>query len=222
MRIWIAIWVGSSQLSGVIVRWIAGGVLLKLTLVVLGALFIKGLPWTTRILIALAVAWLGCSIVLGLRAPGPAVPASAPTDTDEEQEEPAEHPTAALTTDQLADHLRGLLGKTGGVHLTTLAQALPGPRLPTRDVRALLAAAGIRVRPGVRAPGEGVREGVHRDDIPAPSSPTTEATPGAVVAAGQGGNNNSNNTEQSAGEKGFVLEDDPDNPARTHVRWARR
>lgn len=214
MRVWIAVWVGSSKISHAVVRWLLGGVVLRLIVVAVAAGFVKGLAYTTAILVTLAAVWLAVAVVLGLRAPDPTKPAVKPEllgDGDARpQEDPGEPPAKGPTRGEVADLLRGLLGERGGVHLSDLAKALPGPRRATRDVRSLLASMGIRVRAGVRAPGKGVREGVHRDDIPAPSSPASETTPVADVAAGQGNNNNGNNTE--------AIVRDPTHPSRWLVR----
>ncbi|MFC9247767.1 hypothetical protein ACFT7S_28275 [Streptomyces sp. NPDC057136] len=191
-----------------------GGVLVRLLALVLAAGFIRGLPHTTDILLALAAAWAATSIIAGFAI------AMAERDDTEQGQEP-EQPNAAdpadtLTRDDVAPFLHGLLQDTGGVQLKTLAKALPArpkqARWATRDVRALLARVGIRVRAGVRAPGESSREGVHRDDVPPLPQPPSETTPVAVVAAGQSNNNNAT----------YVITDDPDNPVRHTVLHTER
>lgn len=108
---------------------------------------------------------------------------------DEEQQ-------AAPDAADMADIVREL-GTGTGVLLTRLrdqlAEEYPGTGWTTKDVRILLGSDGIRVREGVRVTGAGNGPGVHRDDIPAPLSPTTPPGPVGVVAAGQPANNNTNN-----------------------------
>lgn len=139
---------------------------------------------------ALLLAALLLAVAVGAWRLAPVVAIEPDEEPEQPGEEPAPHPAEALTRDELADLLRGLLQPKGGVHLKALASALPGPPLPTRDVRSLLARHGVRVRDGVRVPGVGGREGVHRDDIPARPSPTSETPSRPVVAAGQSNNNN--------------------------------
>ncbi|MFI8865330.1 hypothetical protein ACIGNW_00205 [Streptomyces sp. NPDC053707] len=96
----------------------------------------------------------------------------------------------------MADIVREL-GTGTGVLLTGLRDQLleeyEGRGWTTKDVRALLAEAGVRVREGVRVTGVGNGPGVHREDIPRPLSPATPPGPVGVVAAGQGANTNTNN-----------------------------
>ena len=96
----------------------------------------------------------------------------------------------------------------GGQHvlLTRLASEAGLPN--TRDARALLGEADIRVR-GVRAPDcKGITRngpGVHHDDIPAPS-PESGAPAGECVCAVQAANTNANNVSGEGSEKGFRVE----------------
>lgn len=224
MRVWIAIWTGSSAIAKAIGDWIRGGAAAgKVLVVFLAAGFIKGLPWTTSIAVTLVCAWLLTAVYLGLRMPDPTKPAAdkgeqpdgeeAEAEDTDEDEEPAaqerEQPSRAV----VIKALHGLLQGTGGVHLNALAKALPHGPWKTGDVRSLLASHSIRVRPGVRVPGVGGREGVHRDDVPPLSSPYEDATPVADVAAGQGNNNNANNT----GGPDAEIVQDQFNPQRWHV-----
>jgi hypothetical protein len=226
MRIWIAIGDGSGHLTRSICRWIAGGAALRITLVFLAAGFIKGLPWTTAIAYTAAGAWLITAITLGLHPPEPTTEKTKEEAKDgtgeEDQEEEAEevaHPADTLTRDDVAALLRTLLQETGGVHLATLATALPGPARATRDARTLLTRHGIRVRAGVRVPDVGPREGVHRNDIPPHPSPTPGTTPDGVVTAGQSNNNNGNNTvTEHQGGLTVISTPDHHNPVRTHVQ----
>ncbi|MFE4647726.1 hypothetical protein [Streptomyces sp. NPDC056707] len=199
-----------------------GGTALRILVVVLAALFINGLPYTKRIAVALVIAWVLAAAVLGLVAARAEKPSPAKDDDQEEgQEEPAApDPAETLTRDDVAPLLHSLLRESGGVHLKTLAQALPKrPRnspWETRDVRALLARLEVRVRPGVRVDRGGGLEGVHRDDIPPLPSPAHEGTPVAVVVPGQSNNNNAGNTPA------YVIADDPSNPYRATVHHTER
>ncbi|MFI6606869.1 hypothetical protein [Streptomyces sp. NPDC050507] len=86
------------------------------------------------------------------------------------EKEPDLHP------EDLADLLWELAGERKGVHLAQVAQQLSketeGRSWSTKDVKALLEAAGVPTRHSVRVPGRGVAVGVHRQDIPGSPSPT--------------------------------------------------
>lgn len=217
MRIWISIWTGSTAICRYIGTWLAGGVALRLGLVLLVVGFIKGLPVTTHIVIAAAAGWLVTAIILGLQEPDPTKPKEPEKAPETPGEKEPADPAAALTRQQLADLLRGLLQPKGHLHLTAIADALPGPRKPTREVRALLERHTIPVRPGVRAPGAGVREGVHRDDIPAPAPPTAEPSSDGVVAPGQSNNNNTEEGLEVHRGEGMTIIRDPADRARSHA-----
>lgn len=193
-----------------------GSALLRWACLLIGAAVAKGLPWTTTIAITLAAVWVLTSLVLGYAAALPAKKPPAEQQTDQTGPDPAD----TLTRDDIAPLLHGLLQESGGVHLKALAEVLPArpKRAPwaTRDVRALLARLGIRVRAGVRVPGESGREGVHRTDVPPLPSPTSKTPLVGVVVPGQSNNNNANNTP------GYVITDDPDNPARHGVLHTER
>lgn len=91
------------------------------------------------------------------------------------------------------------LGEDGqNVRLTQLQKAAGLP--DTKAVRALLDAAGIPVRPGVRA-GEKNGPGVHAADIP----PVDDA-PSDRCLCRSGANANTNNDSESGPEKGFRVE----------------
>ncbi|MFJ5217207.1 hypothetical protein ACIP98_21095 [Streptomyces sp. NPDC088354] len=238
MRIWIAIWQGSSRMAAAFWDWALTTPLPRLGGVVVLALVVNGLPFTGHIVGAGVVAWVLMAIVLGLREPLPdlsklrrtkgkapesqAKPAGESSGKQPEQPAGEQQPTPLpeLSRDELGEYLRALLGPTGGVHLLALAKALSGVTgrtWETRDVRDQLARVGIRVRAGVRAPGVGVREGVHRRDIPPAPPPDQEEAPDGVVAAGQPGNNNTGNTSRLVGGEWLTYQEDPDNPHRTII-----
>ncbi|MER7046757.1 hypothetical protein [Streptomyces jumonjinensis] len=143
--------------------------------------------------------------------PGPRKPRDkeAPPPSEEPVDPAAEPPTR----DTVAALLRDLSGPTGGVHLKTLAGALPGGPWTTGQVRDLLTGMSIPVRAGVRMPGRSGLEGVHRDDVPPPPPPT----PGGVVAAGQPGNNNTNNGVTVERREGMTIIKDPADHTRHHT-----
>ncbi|MFB8035890.1 hypothetical protein ACFC5Z_23665 [Streptomyces sp. NPDC056004] len=159
-----------------VVCWIVGGVALS----------------ERRALWALLAAWCIAAWCAGRPA----------EDTDEETKDEGEQPGPDAA--DMADIVREL-GTGTGVLLTRVRDQLtkeyPGRGWTTKDVRALLAEAGVRVREGVRVSGAGNGPGVHRDDVPAPLSPTTSPPLVGVVAAGQGANTNANNVTvvESAG-----------------------
>lgn len=125
------------------------------------------------------------------------------------------------------------LGDAKGVHLRTLAAALAveyGGGWEVADVRALCEAAGVTVTPTVRAPGGGPTVGVYRADVPPLPRPfPEERTPpsGGVVVAGQTATTAATTvapttpttpTVTTHGGVRVVVADDPDNPARAHVK----
>ncbi|MFE0651357.1 hypothetical protein ACFVZH_22490 [Streptomyces sp. NPDC059534] len=175
MRVWIAVWTGSSALAGRVGEWLRRGIALRLLGVLLAAGFVKGLPWTTQIAGLAAGGWLVAAIVLGLRLP---MPGAAPA------EEPAE-PSGEPLPDAAA--LAAALHEVGAphAHLAVLADHMgrsPG------HVREALTAAGIPIGP-CRMKGRGSSTGVKAEDFPPLPSPTSDA-PEGVVAAGQSDNNN--------------------------------
>lgn len=224
MRVWLAIWVGSTRITREIAAWLHGGVVLRPLCLLVAALFLKGWPGWGVIGPLCALAWLGGAIVLGLRAPNPLAPkededaadggpegAEQATDTEPQA---LKKPNRNVPIEDIATIVHGLAQDAGGVHLKDLAKALPGPPWATREARALLGRLSIRVRAGVRVPGVGPREGIHRDDFPPLPSPDSATSPDGVVAAGQSNNNDNNN-----GARGysFTVTDDPDDPARARV-----
>ncbi|MFD9930156.1 hypothetical protein ACFWZK_28965 [[Kitasatospora] papulosa] len=155
--------------AAAVVCWVVGGVALA----------------ERRALWVLLAAWCFTAWVAG-RSDGPA----------EEQQGKGEERQDGPDAADMADIVREL-GTGTGVLLTRLRDQLleeyEGQGWTTKDVRALLAEAEVRVREGVRVTGAGNGPGVHRDDVPAPLSPTTPPAPVGVVAAGQGANANANN-----------------------------
>ncbi|MFJ9979673.1 hypothetical protein [Streptomyces cyaneofuscatus] len=201
---------------------------------------VYGLPWTGYILTAAAIAWILTALVLGYIATKPPEQEGEQqeqeelADSDQEQEPdeateepPADtrHPSELLPLGHVATLLAEAYTEGSGVHLATLAERLSGtplmglPATPwkTADVRALLTRHGVRVRPGVRVPPVGGREGVHRQDFPPLPPPPSEPPVVGVVAPGQSNNNNGNAPRYS-----FEVVDDPVNPARARVHFPGR
>ncbi|WP_405676783.1 hypothetical protein OG292_19265 [Streptomyces sp. NBC_01511] len=204
------------------------GLRLTSTAIVVAAVY--GTDWTTRIVGGFAAAWTATALVLGYIA---TLPDEDEDETDGDGQEHAEepgagpHPSETLTLHHVAWLLADAdTGEGSGVHLATLrgdlnglpVGGLPAARWEPRDVRALLARHGVRVRPGVRVPPVGGREGVHRDDFPPQLSPDSDPTPGRVVAAGQPGNNNTNNTSGEENREGPTIIPDPKNDNRWLVQ----
>ncbi|MEV1096468.1 hypothetical protein AB0I87_13485 [Streptomyces sp. NPDC049952] len=94
--------------------------------------------------------------------------------------QPAQGEKGEKTSDFHPEDVRDLLwelaGEHKGVHLASVAAQLtketPGRSWSTKDVKALLEAAGVPTRHSVRVAGRGVAVGVHRQDIPGSPSPT--------------------------------------------------
>ncbi|WP_432247696.1 hypothetical protein ACRAR1_07045 [Streptomyces sanyensis] len=216
-----ALWTGSTLISGALGEWIRHGPLPRIIGLLLAAGFLYGLPHTHRILATLALAWIALALLLAHRA----TPRPAPAKTPEQPatQAPAQSP-ADVDLDTLTRHLHALLQPEGGVHLQALGKALGQtagkPPVPTKDVRALCARHGVRVRAGVRVPGAGGREGIHRDDIPPLPTPTTGTPLEGVVVPGQSNNNNGNNTPTGPPGEGHTITQDPHNPHRWNVHTA--
>ncbi|MET8707792.1 hypothetical protein [Streptomyces californicus] len=194
----------------------------------------KATPYTTAAAAVAAAAWMVTALALGWPAtkpqPGPEPEATAKDDDQEqpkeEPEEPAQHPSELLPLEHVAVLLSTLYTEGSGVHLATLAEhltatplmGLPATPWKTAHVRALLTRHGVRVRPGVRVPSIGGREGVHREDFPPLPPPPSGPPAVGVVVAGQPNNNNAGNTP----DRPFRITDDPDNPARHQVHHTAR
>jgi hypothetical protein len=179
MRVWIAIFVGSTLISRAACAWIAGGPVPRLLALVLAAGFAKGLPVTSHLLALGAAGWLGTAITLGLRAPDPTA-AQAPPEPP--QEKPADEPSLP-TPEQLAEALHKVADPHA--HLAAVATALD---TSTDRVREALTAAGIPVSGGVRMGGR-VSTGVKAGHFPPLPTPAPDGDV-AVVDAGQSNNNN--------------------------------
>ncbi|MFF9279538.1 hypothetical protein [Streptomyces griseosporeus] len=221
MRVWIAIWTGSTALTQAIANWLRRGVALRLLVVFLAAGFIKGLPWTTRILVTLAAAWLITAIVLGLRLPDPTAPptpdqppaadasatAGQPEAAAPDGQEEAATTAAPLTRDQLVRALHEV--GAPHAHITALAEHLG---TPNEAVRQALTAASIPIAGGVRMKSRpvAVSPGVKQTDFPPLPSPGDDPTQEGALTS----NNNDNNNG-----RGFDTVPDEKHPARTLVRW---
>ncbi|MGC5531589.1 hypothetical protein [Streptomyces sp. SR-10] len=207
-----------------------GSPALRILCLVLAAVFIYGLPWTTRIATAATAAWVVTALALGYIATMPPEPGKPTADDDQEQPEeeapePEQHPSELLPLGHVAVLLSEAYTEGSGVHLATLAErltatplmGLPATPWKTAHVRVLLTRHGVRVRPGVRVPPVGGREGVHRDDFP-PLPPTPSGPPVvAGVVPGQPNNNNASNAPSSP----FRITPDPVNPVRHDVHHER-
>lgn len=98
--------------------------------------------------------------------------------------------------------LQKLAAGGGHVRLTQLQEATGLPN--TRTVRALLDAAGIPVRPGVRAGGRN-GPGVHHEDVP-PLPGRESGTPSEGCLCSSEANTNANNGPSSGAEEGLRVE----------------
>ncbi|SNB89899.1 hypothetical protein SAMN02745831_06193 [Streptomyces sp. PgraA7] len=207
-----------------LLRWVGLAIALGVT---------KATPYTTVAAAIAAAAWVVTALALGWPTTKPQPePQPESTAEDDDQEQPEEeapaderHPSELLPLSYVAVLLNDAYTEGSGVHLATLAarltvtplMGLPATPWKTAHVRALLTRHGVRVRPGVRVPPTGGREGVHQKDFP-PLPPTPSGPPVvAGVVAGQPNNNNASNTPS----RPFRITDDPDNPARHHVHHER-
>ncbi|MFJ6438521.1 hypothetical protein [Streptomyces sp. NPDC091416] len=198
-----------------------GSALLRWFGVLAVAFLTKTLPYTTIITATLAGAWVLTALFLGYAAALPEEP------TEALDEEPAEkpaaddrHPRDILTREHVALLLTDVYTEGSGVHLAALAKhlsraplvGLPATPWATADVRALLARHEVRIRPGVRVPPTGGREGVHKEDFPPLPPPPSDPPVVGVVVPGQSNNNNAGN------DYPFTVTDDPKNPAAARVQ----
>ncbi len=108
-----------------------GSPALRILCLVLAVGFIYGLPWTTRIAVAAAVAWTVTAITLGLiatRKPKEKQSAKGESDDQEQPEQetptPEQHPSELLPLPYVAILLNEAYTKGSGVHLAYLAKRL--------------------------------------------------------------------------------------------------
>ncbi|MFE6744648.1 hypothetical protein ACFVGM_02215 [Kitasatospora purpeofusca] len=184
-------------------------------------------PWIQPgIGLLLGIWWIAALIHAPAR--GKAVPAEGEEEREQPvvvEEEPAEEdlveaPRATVPTPVEAHYLTASLTASGSSVLLTRLAADLGAAHPswtgsTKAVRALLSQAGLPVREGVRTP-DGNGPGVHHQDVPPLPSPS-ETPVVANVVAGQSANANANNAREWSTREGFVMQTDPDNPARTII-----
>ncbi|MEV5289935.1 hypothetical protein AB0K64_01685 [Streptomyces sp. NPDC053741] len=192
------------------VEWLKAGekasdFLVRLTFLVIPVGIVWGLLSASR-----AVMWVLVAIwcIAAWRAVQPA----------QGEKEPDLHP------EDVADLLWELAGERKGVHLSQIAAQLsketPGRTWSTKDVKALLEAAGIPTRHSVRVPGLGVAVGVHRQDFPGSPSPTAlhpsrggvdpQVNPATATATAP--------YRRELGEgRSALFTPDPQQPNRTHV-----
>ncbi|MFE2912837.1 hypothetical protein [Kitasatospora indigofera] len=103
------------------------------------------------------------------------------------------------------------------IHLAQIAAEMTGDRTATGPVRELCATAGIPIS-DVRVRGRGSSTGIYRRDVPPLPDPSRQPLPG-VVGAGQGQQQQHQQQSDTALREGFLIKDDPDNPARSQVHW---
>lgn len=231
MRVWIAIWVGSVVITREIAAWIAGGVALRLLVVVLAAGFLKGLPVTTVLVWLGAATWLALAIVIGLRAAAAEEAAKEKEAKDKKSGKkakgkkgkpaPAEPPFIALLRAEIGDekgiHLRDLYPAMRK-HLDGLADA------PDEALRQVLTDHGISTRRSIRARGVAGRTGVPRSALPPLPSAGPSPKPLSTPLSKDGDAGQSTSTEsagepqESGGESPVQLEKDPSHPSRWLVQ----
>lgn len=215
MRVWIAVFTGSSKIAETIAAWIARRYVLHTASAFGGALFIKGLPWTWNIITAATVAWLITAVGIGLRLPDPTAPADQPSTEPEDEgtsESEAADPAPSSdgwTVEELAIALHAI--GSPHAHISALAERL---KAPTERVREALTEAHITISGGVRMAGRpvAVSTGVKSSDFPPHPTPTQKGPTEGVLTS----NNNDNNNAAA-----FETVPDEDRPQRTHVLWRR-
>lgn len=190
MRVWVAIWTGSTVICGRIGAWIAGGPLARVTGLLLAAGFAKGLPHTTTVAYVAAAAWIVTAVAYGLRTP-------TQPDCEEATEETVEQPK--LT----ADTVTAALHAVAAPH-AQLEPAADHLGCTTADLRAVLKEMGVPVAGGVRMKGRGVSTGVREQDLPPLPRDHSPATEGALTS-----DNNSNNAPTVERQAGMTIIRDP-------------
>ncbi|CAL9350503.1 hypothetical protein SUDANB1_00451 [Streptomyces sp. enrichment culture] len=211
MRVWVAIWTGSSAICRLVALWIAGGPLLRLVLVAVAAGFLRGWPGWDVTVPTVAFGWLVLAVALGLRLADPTTPPEpapqASTEAADETPEQAAPPPGGITREQLVQALHEV--GAPHAHTTALADHLGAS---TEAVREALAAAHIPTSGGVRMKGRrvAVSPGVKAADFPPLPSPGDEPAQGGVLTSNNNDNNNS---------RGFETVPDEERPHRTLVRW---
>ena len=183
------------------------------------------------------VLWKGSPVLLDSAHQQPLLPAAAagawcwaawragrPPDPDAEQpegdatelaEEPAAGPDPAAEFLVLLHRLMPLPGDR--IHLAQIAAKMTGDRTATAPVRELCIATGIPIT-DVRVRGRGSSTGIYRRDVPPLPDPSQQPLSG-VVGAGQGQQQQHQQQSETALREGFLIKDDPDNPARSQVHW---
>jgi len=200
LNFWRALWIGSSRISTAIVTWLAAGLVSRLLAVLLAAGFIKGLPWTGRIIAAAAAGWFVTGLTYGYRAP-----AEGPG------EKGAEGPV--LEPARVARALHQVAAPNAQLQPVADVLGVPVPTL-----RKALQEMGVPVARGVRQKGRRVSTGVRAADLP-PLPPAEVPVLEGVLTS----NNNTNNTGDDPSQKGsgggynFRIEGDPANPVRAKV-----
>ncbi|WP_442803460.1 hypothetical protein OG411_19250 [Streptomyces pseudogriseolus] len=215
VRVWLAVFTGSSAICRGIAAWIAGAPTLRLVAVVVAGGFLRGWPgWDVAVPAAAAV-WLIAAVVLGMRMPNPLAPAAPVDEAAAEDVDTAPDEDAPAPGGIPRERLVRALHTVGAphAHISALAEHLEAT---TSAVREALTAAGIPTSGGVRMKGRpvAVSPGVKAADFPPLPSPTEE---GAQEGALTSNNNDNNNSGRD-----FVCVPDDTNPALTHVRWLRR
>ncbi|MZF56927.1 hypothetical protein GTX53_24365 [Streptomyces sp. SID5594] len=182
----LAAWLWPGEWREALARWV-----LTIIAIAIGATALYIHPWLRWTLGAATV--LALTLAAARRRAEQAEDQEPQGQTDNEEDEDPPTPGPAEITDIVTE-----LGHGTGVLLTRIRMQLLEEYQgcagwTTKDVRALLAEAGVRVREGVRVTGVGNGPGVHREDIPAPLSPAPATTLVGVVGAGQDANTNTNN-----------------------------
>ncbi|WP_405960590.1 hypothetical protein OG235_24665 [Streptomyces sp. NBC_00024] len=218
MRVWIAVFTGSSRICTAIAAWLLGGgawaVVGKLLLVLVAAGVLKGMPWTTNAALLAALVWLAVAVVLGLREEVTVTVSSRGKSALSEVSPEAAEQAPALTRDRLVQALHEV--GAPHAHTSALAEHL---KAPAEAVREALDEAGITRSGGVRMKGRkvAVSPGVKRAHFPPLPSPAEEAAQEGALTS----NNNSNNTGQEEPGEGSTIVQDDTNPNRWHILRAR-